>query len=122
MKSGKYDVFFAILIAVAAAAAWQHEVTQSTIRLIASSISPQEKPYANKIYVCAGNKSFQVLFYSSSVHLHLSTGEFILPQTSARIYATSSGLVFIDENAAVSIQENGTTTYRDCVVGINNYS
>lgn len=73
------------------------------------------------VYSCIGGKTIKATFKESSVTLLLSDGRIMdLPQTlsASGIRYEDAGLVFVSKGSAAFVEENGVSTYIDCIAGV----
>ncbi|HTR18826.1 MAG TPA: hypothetical protein VMH91_02495 [Candidatus Paceibacterota bacterium] len=98
-------------------------------KFVVNAVVPPEKPIRNLVFDCDQQKSFRVIFYAGTVHLHLSDGrDLILPtvaSTSKAEYVASNGTITFTENNGEGSVEEGpdhTQTYKNCFPLTSNYS
>lgn len=86
--------------------------------------SPQEESVIKAVFNCADGKSIQTEFSKEQVKLTLSDGRtWVLPSaisgSGARYANADETQVFWNKGNTAFIEENGQTTFQDCVTNTN---
>jgi membrane-bound inhibitor of C-type lysozyme len=91
-----------------------------SLNCIVNEYEKQSEVINTAVFACPDNKAIYAKFTKRMVDIKLSDGrELTLPQTisasGARYANSSETFVFWNKGNGAFIEENGTTTYQDCV-------
>ncbi|MCL5969925.1 MAG: MliC family protein [Patescibacteria group bacterium] len=114
----KPKIFFVILIILAAVGIIYYQFLGKTSKKNAQTIQPQ--PPVQATFNCSAGKTINAVFTDEKVELVLSDNRTIeLPQaisaSGARYANSDETFVFWNKGDTARIEENGQTTFADCL-------